>query len=438
MAITTLLALAMALAIGTALQVPWPRQAVPTLLPAPPPGLRLCVPLMKQPGSSQKSKSRVKQGMTAQNADDDAAASARKLTKKEPGAAAKQSREAAADTAADWGGLPAAMLASRCGAINNQITKAVDAESVLSIVEKHHEILNSVNTATALHRIASYLKKARAERDRVLRDKRFLLLVDQAIERSVKSNARSVSDLMWSCATLRYLPPPMLTPLLSQIAVHLERSTFEAQHLSLIVWAFAVLECKPVRLLEQIEAQSIVQLGAFNQQNCANLLWGFAKLNFKPIKLMAPMTTKLLEANFLQRLKPVEVSDAAFAVAMLGSKESQGELMAAFSSLAQPDTQLDRFSSRQLVMLIWAHARLGLRPVQLGSWLDEIRRAHEVQPLIAQDKKNLEAALGRFGEDAEWLNPPQEGEDEEPEVSEIEQIRAQIEAEKAAKYGTWQ
>jgi hypothetical protein len=94
-----------------------------------------------------------------------------------PTAAPVESR----DPVEDWGGLPAAVLASRCGALNNQLSKAADADAVLALVQDNEAILNSVNVATALHRIASYLKTARAERDRVLRDERFVLLSEAAV-----------------------------------------------------------------------------------------------------------------------------------------------------------------------------------------------------------------------------------------------------------------
>jgi len=343
------------------------------------------------------------------------------------------------DPGGDWGGLPAAVMASRCGAVNNQLTKSADAESVLTIVKEQFEILNGVNAATALHRIAAHLKKNRPDRDRVLRDERFLMLIDAAVEKAPSFNPRSVSDMLWSCATLRYFPPPMLTPLLSQVAVHLETRAFEAQHLSLIVWSLAQLECKPVRLLEQIEELTVKMLGGFNPQNCANILWGFAKLNYKPNALMAPMTAKMSEDSFLSKMKPVEVSDTAFAVAVLGCSEAHGPLLSALATRAEASTQLDRFSSRQLVMLVWSHARLGLRPPQLESWVEAIREAHERQTMLAQDKKNLEAALGRFGEDASWLRPPKEAEEEEePQPTELELIRERLAREKEAKQGKWE
>ena len=113
----------------------------------------------------------------------------------------------------------------------------------------------------------------------------------------------------------------------------------------------------------------------------------------------------------MSEMKPVEVADTAFAVAILGGDERE-RVLRAISSRATPDAALPRFSSRQLVTLTWAHARVSMRPEQLGAWIAQIQAAHEKQPLLAQDQRNLVAALDRFGESAEWLSPPPKADDE--------------------------
>ena len=70
---------------------------------------------------------------------------------------------AASDPASDWGGLPAAIAASKCGAINQQLVKAADADVLLGLVAKNQKQFNAVNAATALHRIAACLKRDRAQ-----------------------------------------------------------------------------------------------------------------------------------------------------------------------------------------------------------------------------------------------------------------------------------
>ena len=230
----------------------------------------------------------------------------------------------------------------------------------------------------------------------------------------------------------------------------MESKAFEPQHLALIVWSFAVLQIKPVKLLEVIEGNVLAQLNSLSTQNCANVLWGFAKLNYKPLTLLGPLSARMLEPTLLQAMKPVEVADAAFALAVVGTAQAQGELMQALACRAEHETMLSKFTSRQLVLMTWAFARMKLRPgrpaalectprahspetcpkvarrslvllrllllraqTQLSDWIAEIQEAHARQPLLAADQKNLEVALERFGEDAEWLHPPKEEEEEE-------------------------
>ena len=225
--------------------------------------------------------------------------------------------------------------------------------------------------------------------------------------------------------------------------MHLQKAAFEAQHLSLIAWALAVLECKPVRprppssiphptparfaqyplawcvarwqvrLLEQMEQLTLKQLQSFNTQNCANLLWGFATLNYTPSALLPKMSEKLADPLFLAKIKPVEVADSAFAIAAVGSAEAQAPLMRALASRAEPQTLLSNFSSRQLVTLTWSFARLGLEPTQLTLWIEEIQSAHAQQPLLAQDQQRIEEALDHFGLSKEWLSPPKEVDEED-------------------------
>ncbi len=311
-----------------------------------------------------------------------------------------------------------ATTSSRNGAINKQLVKAADPEAVLALFESERAECNSVNVATALHRLGTHLKRQRVKRDRVLRDRRFIALVDAAVDQAPECNSRSVSDVLWACATLNHWPPEMLVPMLTQVAAHLERGSFKAQHLSLIVWSLAVLECKPVRLLDSIEARALENQNSLNQQNVANLLWGYAKLNHKPDRLLRELTAKLTDAKFMDGLKPVEVADIAYALAVLGSQQEQGPLMHAMAGLAQPDTRLERFTSRQLVNLIWAFARMGERPAQLEPWVQAVREAHERQPLLARDLKNLEQALDKFDVSSAWLRPEEATEEEEEEEGE--------------------
>jgi len=215
------------------------------------------------------------------------------------------------------------------------------------------------------------------------------------------------------------------------------KSCFEPQHLSIMVWAFSTLKCKPTKLLELIEERSIEQLAGFNTQNCANILQGFAKLNYPAAKLYPQMSEAVLKNNFVDACKPVEVADLTYALAMLGEQQpsSAPPLLTQLSERARPKTDLARFSSRQLVTMLWAYAKLGLRPDEevLSEWVTQVREAHERKPLMAADVRNLERALERMGEDCGWLHP--EPPEEPEEDSELTKIRNKLEQEAAASEG---
>jgi len=213
----------------------------------------------------------------------------------------------AEDVGGPIGALIDAVAASKCGSINQLLVKAHDKESVLGLVTEYSKLMNAVNIATSMHRLASIEKRNRAERDALLRDPRFESLLDAVVKRSEEFTARQTADLLWSCATLRHWPPMLLKPILTRVVHHLERRTFEPHHLSILTWALATLECKPVRLLEAIEKQASTSCSGFNPQNCANLLWGFAKLR-QPTATLLPAVAKCLKSdNMLGECKPVEV-----------------------------------------------------------------------------------------------------------------------------------
>lgn len=290
------------------------------------------------------------------------------------------------------------MGSRRCAALNRNLTKLDTTAAVLSFVDENSDAMNAVNFATALHRLAVVNKKQRAKRDQMLRDRRFESLLDGMLERSTDFTARSVSDVLWSSATLQHWPPTMLRPVLTSVAVELGKGTFEAYQLSTMVWALGRLQTKPVRLLEQMEEQAIPLLDGMNMQNFANLLWGFSALNYSPTKLLTPLSTVLLaKPQLVASAKPVEVADLALSLSKLGRPSDHSDLLLCLASRAAPDAALSSFSSRQLVVLIRAFSKLGamedLPEALLEAWVRAIRLAHEATPMLVDDARQLEERL---------------------------------------------
>jgi len=215
--------------------------------------------------------------------------------------------------------------------------------------------------------------------------------------------------VLWACATLQHWPPRFLKPVLTQVNTHLVSPSqngggFEPRHLSIVTWAFAILGCKPVRLLERIEERAEENIAGFNTQNCANLLWGMAKLGHNTTLLPA-VTKHLCSSGLVDECKPVEVSDLAYAAAKLGSSEAAAPLLERLTRRARLSTVLPQFSSRHLVNLVWAFARLELRPPDdvLLEWRAALLESSRRRPLVSADRDCLQEALRRLGEDeAEW------------------------------------
>ena len=105
--------------------------------------------------------------------------------------------------------------------VNQKLEKARDTETILKL--STDEDLTPVNVATALHVLAKINKVRRAGRDALLRDSRYEALLDLVVADAEKFGARSVADVLWSCATLRHWPPLLLKPLLLRVVYHLER-----------------------------------------------------------------------------------------------------------------------------------------------------------------------------------------------------------------------
>ena len=289
--------------------------------------------------------------------------------------------------------------------INHKITQAPDTDAVLDLVTAGNA--SAVNVATALHRLAAINKHRRAGRDALLRDPRFELLMGATVDLAPDFSARSVADVLWSCATLGNWPATLLKPVLTSVAMQLQRDAFEVQHLSTMVWALARLECKPVRLLEQMEAQALPRLAVANTQNCANLLWGFSRLNYAPAQLLPALEREMLEREMLVDAKPVEVADLASALARVGTAGSHEGLLLALASRAAPEAILESFSSRQIVTLIDAFVKLDatacLPAGLIDAWVAHVRAAHQGTPLLAGDAASLEASLTKLGMESGWI-----------------------------------
>jgi len=301
---------------------------------------------------------------------------------------------------------PAAPPVTPPAAFDVKLTRSKSTKGVLNLVEKNTHALNAANCATALHQLAVINKHQRAGRDALLRDARFEQLLRSMIDRSSELTARSVSDVLWSLATLQHWPSWMLVPVLTVLNSELDKGAFEARHMATATWALGKLETKPVRLLEKIETQVKPQLGALDNTKIAQLMWGFAALKYRPPTLLPELATVVTD-EMIRGALPVEISSLAFAVGEFAQPHENDDLLLTLARGASPDAALPRFSSRQLVTMLDVYAKLDaasqLPSGLLDAWVLAVRTAHEARPLMAQDARTLEAALASLEIDASWV-----------------------------------
>lgn len=74
-------------------------------------------------------------------------------------------------------------------------------------------------------------------------------------------------------------------------------------------------------------------------------------------ELLPAVSQALRKSGLLSKSKPVEISDMAFAVAVLGNTTEDVEFLELLAARASPENNLDEFTSRQLVTMLWAFAR---------------------------------------------------------------------------------
>ena len=90
--------------------------------------------------------------------------------------------------------------------IETKLKRSTSNKGVLNLVEKNVDTISADTCAVALRSLAAINKKQRAGRDALLRDARFEQLLRSLMDRSSELSARSVSDVLWSLATLQHLP----------------------------------------------------------------------------------------------------------------------------------------------------------------------------------------------------------------------------------------
>lgn len=284
------------------------------------------------------------------------------------------------------------------------IENARDADTILKIVKSELEQVEArgqdmsiVNMATAFQRLAKLTKADRVQREKVLADTRFTLLVESIGEVDAeKLRPQTVAMLFWTCAVLDQLPFQIVVPLFTALARHLENNTLEAQHLTQVVWACGKLKKRPSKLLPLFQDRALELLGDMSTQNCVNLLWGFAKLNVKPLRLLPRLAHRLVSHSMLDNALPVEISDLSFALVHTTNSSREADVLL-LDIAKRASVNIEAYRSNQLVNVVNVFTRLEATKLlddgQLETWLNRIVELTRERPLRQDDENVLKSCL---------------------------------------------
>ena len=235
-------------------------------------------------------------------------------------------------------------------ALNGSLLQLSTPAAILAFASEHASALNSVNCATALHRLAKQGATASAAFAPLVARTASVLRSDA---RHV--TARSLTSIAWASAKLQ-LDDAGLWAAVSASAASLLPS-LDAYALANVAWALAtVRRVAPEAdgaLLEALAEAALVRLGEFKPQELCNLLWAFATLKRRHRALFeaaSAAAARFCGAGFTAQ----GLSQTVWAFAKLGL--AKHALLVAAAAAAKP--RAAQYDPQSLATLAWAFANL--------------------------------------------------------------------------------
>lgn len=195
--------------------------------------------------------------------------------------------------------------------MGEELLQQRSARDVLAVVRHCGVELSGANLVAALNRIAKHADG----RDVVVTGDFDQLLRRLGSQWSpiLAGDARSLANLAWSFATLRFADLPWLEALAT--CAQLRMAQFGHQGLSNTAWSLATLQLLDQPLLKALSTASRVRLGEFERQDLSNTSWALAKLCFRDEPLLAaiaPSARARLNEFGARDLSNISWSFAAF------------------------------------------------------------------------------------------------------------------------------
>ena len=280
--------------------------------------------------------------------------------------------------------------------LNGKLARA-GPQDLHALVIEHGKIMNVVNCATALHRLAKcapnselrlghsegHWKKtwslalARSEGG-VLDETQVDALCARTAARmgAEEVSARSLTSIAWAVAKLRLPHAELLAALSAQAAVQLRRRALDAFGIANVVWALATLREvheADAALLDACAEAACAMPGAFKPQELTNLLWGFATLKRRHGPLFEAMAATATAR--IGEFTPQGLSQTVWAYAKLNL--AKHTLLLAAADAASPRGTMARYDPQSIATLGWSFANL---EVEHGPLLGALSREALARP----------------------------------------------------------
>jgi len=248
--------------------------------------------------------------------------------------------------------------------INGQIIAVAETGNVwhlLSTIEKHIAHMNLVNITTALHRLAKMLSG-----DQVLHGHPVIGVMLIAVRKELASmnandnipSSQSLSNIMWSLATLSIADWPLLQEVATLTVTHMDR--FKPLELSTLLWAFAKLHSQydlsghqdVLRVFEAAALHVKDHASTFNFRNLVTTVGAFATLGkatpvTRVFQIVAQQMVKVSHTANCQ-----ELAKAAWAFGT--AKVASDALFGIIAQSAIP--RIHHFQPQELSNLLWGFA----------------------------------------------------------------------------------
>jgi hypothetical protein len=243
---------------------------------------------------------------------------------------------------------------------NVEINKAISAgrsvSDVLRVTQCEADVLNSVNCATALGRIAKLAPASMNAEETV---QQITCRAARCFE-SEQCQPRHVAQVLWACAKLKFAPSNLLRNVLHS-ASRMQPAWFKPQEISMTIWALGKLAVPDKdgavsSFVHKILPSALSRSAEFDPQGLANVISGVANVG---VPAGSSVVCKLL-ASVRGRLGgfcPQEVANSLHGLAKLGARVDECEGLASEAAQVIRE-QLGEFTPQQLANCAWATTKL--------------------------------------------------------------------------------